>query len=46
MSKEPTIININNPVVRNDRDIKLMGEEIDSVLAQRGRNAKIGIGRN
>ncbi|MEK4579771.1 phage tail tape measure protein [Bacillus sp. FSL R12-0074] len=46
MSKEPTIININNPIVRNDRDIKLMGEEIDSVLAQRGRNAKIGIGRN
>ncbi|MEK0222319.1 phage tail tape measure protein [Bacillus proteolyticus] len=46
MSKDPTIININNPVVRNDRDIKLMGEEIDSVLAQRGRNAKIGIGRN
>lgn len=46
MSKEPTVININNPVVRNDRDIKLMGEEIDSVLAQRGRNAKIGIGRN
>ncbi|EOO73353.1 phage tail tape measure protein [Bacillus cereus] len=46
MSKEPTIININNPVVRNDRDIKLMGEEMDSVLAQRGRNAKIGIGRN
>ncbi|WJE54328.1 hypothetical protein QRE66_08860 [Bacillus cereus] len=39
------IININNPVVRNDRDVDNMFEKADNWLAQRGRNLNLGIGR-
>lgn len=45
MSTEPTVVNIYNPSVRDDRDINRMVEKIDSALAQRGRSSKIGIGR-
>ncbi|MBG9614876.1 phage tail tape measure protein [Bacillus cereus] len=45
MSTEPTIINIYNPSVRDDRDIDRMVGKIDDALAQKGRNSKIGIGR-
>ncbi|PEA97948.1 phage tail tape measure protein [Bacillus cereus] len=45
MSTEPTVINIYNPSVRDDRDIDRMVGKIDDVLAQKGRNSKIGIGR-
>lgn len=39
------IININNPVVRSDRDIDNMFEKADDWFAQRGRNLNLGIGR-
>ncbi|HDR8038766.1 TPA: phage tail tape measure protein [Bacillus cereus] len=45
MSTEPTVINIYNPSVRDDRDIDRMVGKIDDALAQKGRNSKIGIGR-
>ncbi|MCQ6286385.1 phage tail tape measure protein [Bacillus cereus] len=45
MSTEPTVINIYNPSVRDDRDIDRMVGKIDDALAQKGRNLKIGIGR-
>ncbi|HDR5269038.1 phage tail tape measure protein [Bacillus thuringiensis] len=45
MSTEPTVINIYNPSVREDRDIDRMVGKIDDALAQKGRNSKIGIGR-
>ncbi|MCU5100578.1 phage tail tape measure protein [Bacillus cereus] len=45
MSTEPTVINIYNPSVRDDRDIDRMVVKIDDALAQKGRNSKIGIGR-
>ncbi|MBH0340595.1 phage tail tape measure protein, TP901 family, core region [Bacillus thuringiensis] len=45
MSTEPTIINIYNPSVRDNRDIDRMVGKIDDALAQKGRNSKIGIGR-
>lgn len=45
MSTEPTVINIYNPLVRDDRDIDRMVGKIDDALAQKGRNSKIGIGR-
>ncbi|OUB08759.1 hypothetical protein BK708_36165 [Bacillus thuringiensis serovar yunnanensis] len=45
MSTEPTVINIYNPSVRDDRDIDRMVGRIDDALAQKGRNSKIGIGR-
>ncbi|EEM44089.1 phage tail tape measure protein [Bacillus cereus] len=45
MSTEPTIINIYNPSVRDDRDIDRVVGKIDDALAQKGRNSKIGIGR-
>ena len=45
MSTEPTVINIYNPSVRDDRDIDCMVGKIDDALAQKGRNSKIGIGR-
>jgi len=45
MSTEPTVINIYNPSVRDDRDIDRMAGKIDDALAQKGRNSKIGIGR-
>ncbi|KAB2423879.1 MULTISPECIES: phage tail tape measure protein [Bacillus cereus group] len=45
MSNEPTVINIYNPSVRDDRDIDRMVGKIDDALAQKGRNSKIGIGR-
>lgn len=46
MSTEPTVINIYNPSVREDRDIDRMVGKIDDALAQKGRNSKIGIGRS
>ncbi|MBJ8128907.1 phage tail tape measure protein [Bacillus cereus group sp. N3] len=46
MKSEPTIVNINNPVVRNDRDIDLMYEKADEWFSQRGRNMQVGVGRN
>ncbi|MEK4415668.1 phage tail tape measure protein [Bacillus sp. FSL K6-0268] len=45
MSTEPTIVNIYNPSVRENRDIDRMVGKIDDALAQKGRHAKIGIGR-
>ncbi|ONG66489.1 phage tail tape measure protein [Bacillus cereus] len=45
MSTEPTVVNIYNPSVRDDRDIDRMVGKIDDALAQKGRNSKIGIGR-
>ncbi|MDO6633530.1 phage tail tape measure protein [Bacillus thuringiensis] len=45
MSTEPTVINIYNPSVREDRDIDRMVGKIDDALAQKGLNSKIGIGR-
>ncbi|HHK5542976.1 TPA: phage tail tape measure protein [Bacillus cereus] len=45
MSTEPTVINVYNPSVRDDRDIDRMVGKIDDALAQKGRNSKIGIGR-
>ncbi|KXY25245.1 MULTISPECIES: phage tail tape measure protein [unclassified Bacillus (in: firmicutes)] len=45
ISTEPTVINIYNPSVREDRDIDRMVGKIDDALAQKGRNSKIGIGR-
>ncbi|ANC19628.1 phage tail tape measure protein, TP901 family, core region [Bacillus cereus] len=45
MSTEPTVINIYNPSVRDNRDIDHMVGKIDDALAQKGRNSKIGIGR-
>ncbi|MDF9622602.1 phage tail tape measure protein [Bacillus cereus] len=45
MSTEPTVIHIYNPSVRDNRDIDRMVGKIDDALAQKGRHAKIGIGR-
>ncbi|MEW4236899.1 hypothetical protein Q0O06_27920 [Bacillus thuringiensis] len=45
MSSEPTIVNIYNPSVREDRDIDRLVGKIDDALVQKGRNSKIGIGR-
>ncbi|PFD95611.1 phage tail tape measure protein, partial [Bacillus sp. AFS023182] len=45
MSNRPTEVNIYN-TVRNDNDIKLITEQVDNIMAQRGRNLNVGIGRN
>ncbi|MCQ6530579.1 phage tail tape measure protein [Bacillus mycoides] len=45
MSTEPTIVNIYNPSVRDERDIDRIVGKIDDALAQKGRNSKLGIGR-
>lgn len=45
MSNRPTEVNIYN-TVRNDNDIKLITEQVDNIMAQRGRNLSVGIGRN
>ncbi|MED3484949.1 phage tail tape measure protein [Bacillus toyonensis] len=45
MSTEPTVINVYNPSVRNDRDIEQMVEKIDDALAKKGQSLNIGIGR-
>ncbi|MGH0950856.1 hypothetical protein [Bacillus mycoides] len=42
---EPTVVNIYNPSVREDHDIDRMVEKIDDAFAQKGRMAKIGVGR-
>ncbi|MDA2420701.1 phage tail tape measure protein [Bacillus cereus] len=46
MDNQGTEIHIHNPVVRNDRDINRMYEQADEYFANRGRNARVGIGRN
>lgn len=45
MKSEPTIVNINHPVVRDDRDMDRMFEKANEYFAQRARHAKLGIGR-
>ncbi|MED2750924.1 phage tail tape measure protein, partial [Bacillus thuringiensis] len=46
MSSGPTIVNVYNPSVREDRDIDRMVEKIDDAFAQKGRNINIAMGRN
>ncbi|HFK1409628.1 hypothetical protein [Bacillus thuringiensis] len=42
---EPTVVHIYNPSVREDRDIDRIVEKVDGALAERGRMAKMGVGR-
>ena len=41
-SSSPITINVNNPIVRSDEDIKRIAEEINKILSQRSRWSKLG----